>query len=100
MRTRALLLILSLAVGGCATTFYGSPLIEGGRARCEQVCAAWEMELAGMVQMGEYSNGCICQVPGKVISSQAAAATGEAIAGVWTRMQAARAGAAMSAGAP
>lgn len=99
MRTRALLAVLSLAVSGCATTFQGSPRIEGGRAQCEQVCAAWKMELAGMVQMGEYSNGCVCQVPGRMVAPQAAAAAGEAAAGVWTRMQASRAAAGAGAGA-
>src|SRR5204862_7346202 len=33
----------------------------GGRA----ICASYEMELAGMVALGEYSDGCICEVPGK-----------------------------------
>ena len=94
MPVRTLLATLALAAGGCATTFYGSPEIKGGRAQCEQVCAAWKMELAGMVQMGDYSNGCICQVPGKIIAPQALATAGKAIAGVWVQTQAAQAAAA------
>ena len=93
MRTPYLLVIAALALSGCVTRFLGSPKIDGGRVQCEQVCAEWKMELAGMVQMGEYSNGCICQVTGKTISPQVAAATGEAIAGVWRQTQAARANA-------
>jgi hypothetical protein len=91
MRTLTVVGVLAFAGFGCATTFYGAPKIEGGRARCEQVCADWQMELAGMVRMGEYSDGCVCQVPGKMIAPQAAAAAGQAAAaGVWTQEQARR----------
>jgi len=96
MPARTLLATLAVAASGCATTFFGAPEIQGGRAQCERVCAAWKMELAGMVQMGEYSNGCICQVPGKVVAPQAVAAAGEAIAGVWFQTQNAQAAAAAS----
>jgi len=34
MGTRTLLAVLALAVAGCATTFYGSPEIKGGRPQC------------------------------------------------------------------
>lgn len=87
MRRHALIAIVGLALGGCGTTFYGSPVIKGGREQCEKVCAVWKMELVGMVQMGEYSSGCLCQVPGKVVTPQAAAAADAAVAGVWTQMQ-------------
>jgi hypothetical protein len=87
MPTRIALASLLLAAAGCTTSFYGSPLIKGGRPQCEQICAAWSMELAGMVQMGEYSNGCVCEVPGKMLSPRAAEAAGEAAAGVWAQMQ-------------
>jgi hypothetical protein len=72
--------ILAVAVlaSGCATVFKGSAQVPGGRSGCEQVCADWKMELVGMVQMGEYSNGCICQVPGQPVSSTAGAAAAEA----------------------
>lgn len=86
MGTRALVAFLALSASGCTTTFYGAPKIEGGRVQCERVCAGWKMELAGMVQMGEYSSGCVCQEPGKAVTPQAAAAAGEAAAGVWVRM--------------
>ncbi len=46
-----------------------------------RLCAVGQ-ELAGMVQMGEYSNGCICQVKGKTVTSSAAAAAIPAITGV------------------
>lgn len=46
------------------------------------------MDLAGMVQMGEYSNGCICQVRGKTLTApQAAAGIAEAVAGVEMQRQ-------------
>src|SRR5512144_290383 len=78
MRTRLAFVVVALALGGCATQFFGMPTVEGGRAACEKICAGWSMELAGMVQMGDYSNGCVCQVPGKMVPSAAAAAAGEA----------------------
>jgi hypothetical protein len=31
------------------------------------------MELTGMVALGEYSDGCICELPGKRVSAAAAA---------------------------
>jgi len=89
MRGRTVVAVLALAASGCTTIFYGSPKIDGGRAKCEEVCATWKMELAGMVQMGDYSNGCICQVPGKDLTPHAAAAVGEAVAGVWVQAQSA-----------
>jgi hypothetical protein len=52
---------LAFAASGCTTTFYGSAKIEGGRAQCETTCKQWDMDLVGMVAVGEYTNGCICQ---------------------------------------
>ncbi len=86
MRIRIALAVLSLVAGGCTTSFY-SPLLKGGRVQCEQVCASWNMELAGMVQMGDYSNGCVCEVPGKMLAPRAAAGAAEAAAGVWAQME-------------
>lgn len=99
MRTRIALATLSLVAGGCTTSFYGSPLLKGGRVQCEQVCDGWKMELAGMVQMGEYSNGCVCEVPGKMLAPRAAAAAAEAAAGVWAQMEEERRRAAAGTGA-
>lgn len=50
------------AATGCATTFTGNAKVENGVAGCRSGCAEWGMELAGMVKVGEYSDGCICQV--------------------------------------
>lgn len=49
-------------MAGCTTVFYGSPKIQGGRMQCEEICENWDMTLAGMVALGEYTDGCICQV--------------------------------------
>ena len=89
-------LAFALALSGCATQFYGSPKVERGPAGCKSACDAWGMELAGMVKMGEYSDGCICQVK----PSTAAAPSGRvgasipAAAAVYVQMQVAAAAAA------
>jgi hypothetical protein len=102
MRT-TIAVLTALALCGCATTFYGEPKVKGGPRGCWDWCRAQGMELAGMVKMGEYSDGCICQVP--PASAPAAAppagprsesasppgADGPAVAGVWSQMQAAAA---------
>jgi hypothetical protein len=46
------------------------------------------MELAGMVVMGEYPDGCICQVRGKPLAAAAAGAAVAAAAGVAMQTQA------------
>jgi hypothetical protein len=48
---------------GCATSFTGSPHIEGGRNGCEAKCRGQGMQISGMVYMGEYSSACVCEVP-------------------------------------
>ena len=50
-----------VALTGCATQFTGAPKVQNGPAGCQATCDQWGMELAGMVKMGEYSDGCICQ---------------------------------------
>jgi hypothetical protein len=55
------------ALIGCAkpmTTFEGSPKVEHGRAGCEKKCAGQGLQFTGMVFVGEYSDACVCQVPG------------------------------------
>ncbi len=101
----------AVALAGCETVFYGAPKIQGGPAGCRAACDAWEMDLAGMVKMGEYSDGCICQVrpgtpgappqqPGKPSADGAPGPGGpQAVAGVWIQMQAAAAAAQQAAGA-
>jgi len=47
-----------------------------------------ETVLAGMVAMGEYSDGCICQVPSTPKANPSAVSgAGPAVAGVWIQMQ-------------
>jgi len=63
-------IIISLAFAGlsttaCATSFTGSAHVEEGRTGCEAKCQGQGMELVGMVYMGEYSDGCVCAVPGQ-----------------------------------
>ena len=95
MRARAVLAtIFFLATSGCATTFYGSSNVSDGPSGCKAKCSSWGMELAGMVAMGEYSDGCICQVPSAQKPVSGVSGTGPAVAGVWIAMQAAAAAAA------
>lgn len=82
---RVLLGLSLVAVVGCATNFTGSPHVEDGRAGCEKKCKAQGMEVAGMVYMGEYSDACVCSVPGqaagnkrKLVASVAGAGAGAA----------------------
>ncbi len=77
------------------TQFFGSAYIEEGRFGCEKICASWDMELAGMVAMGEYSSGCICKKKGGDLSINEVGQTiilsttgvGAAVSGVMTQMQ-------------
>ncbi len=55
---------------GCQTTFTGDPHI--GPAQCQAKCQATQMQMAGMVYMGEYSSACLCEVPHAPPPSQAA----------------------------
>ena len=71
-------MILAGALSGCVTptSFEGPAKVKDGPAGCRAVCDGWGMELAGMVKMGEYSDGCICQVKPKAPAGQAPAAEG------------------------
>lgn len=77
--------IIAAALGAACTQpteFHGSSTLPEGRATCEAQCAAWGMELAGMVSMGEgYTEGCICAVPERPASAVVVAG-GQVIAGV------------------
>ena len=79
-----LLALLVGAASGCATAFTGDAHVPGGPAGCRDVCGAYGMDLAGMVAMGEYSDGCICKVRGQAASgeSQTVAVAGAAPATV------------------
>lgn len=65
--TAAGLLAMLVSVAGCATSFSGSAKVDGPK-ECRMVCDKWGMDLAGMVAMGEYTNGCICKVKGERLS--------------------------------
>lgn len=45
---------------GCQTQFVGDPHISP--AACQARCAQSNLQMAGMVYMGEYSSACICEV--------------------------------------
>ena len=57
-----------LFLTSCTTVFYGNAKVVGGPKQCEEKCKAWDMELAGMVAMGEYTDGCICKKKGTQLS--------------------------------
>ncbi len=104
---KRLVLAVSFAVlgTGCATMFIGDANIKGGPEGCRATCQQWGMELAGMVQMGEYSNGCICQVKPQEGQSQPAAVNlvsgvAPAVTGVMMQMQRSQQQPARSPGAP
>lgn len=58
-------ILLASFASACATSFTGSAHVEDGRNGCERKCKGSGMEVAGMVYMGEYSDACICTVPGQ-----------------------------------
>jgi hypothetical protein len=76
---RILIVALVIAAAGCATAFYGSAKVKNGAEGCKTECDARGMDVAGMVVMGEYSDGCICQVRGA--ANKAALNGGPAAAG-------------------
>ncbi len=83
----SLAIVACLAFAGCAsqTAFTGDAHIEAGPEGCRAKCTEWNMELAGMVAMGEYSDACICRVPGATSSLEAQTAV--AVAGVMEQMR-------------
>lgn len=38
-------------------------------AKCEAKCVGWDMELQGMVAMGEYSDACVCKKKKTVVEA-------------------------------
>lgn len=78
--------LLFTFLGGCATSFTGSPYVENGRSGCEAKCSGQGMQVAGMVYMGEYSSACVCSVPGRSGQAEhrllASSAVGAGVAGV------------------
>lgn len=83
------ILLVSLLVTACATQFEGSPRVPNGPRGCMAICKSWNMDLVGMLAMGEYSDGCICQVrggpPGAAI--RGASAAGPGLVGVVMQMR-------------
>ena len=70
------LLLIGLLLGSsiaCNTQFIGDPHISP--AACQARCAQSNLQMAGMVYMGEYSSACICEV------GKAGAPSGVAVAG-------------------
>ncbi|MGZ3697590.1 MAG: hypothetical protein ACXWPM_13410 [Bdellovibrionota bacterium] len=83
---------LAVILTACATAFTGSAAVDDGPRGCTRKCSSWNMELAGMVQMGEYSNGCICKVRGaagkaSIEDEFLASAAEPAAAGVMMQME-------------
>jgi hypothetical protein len=75
-------------LAGCATSFTGDAHVENGPAGCQAKCQAWGQDFVGMVALGEYSDACICRVPGKQasIKDDASAVAGGAV-GVMMQMR-------------
>lgn len=68
-RTGMLLFFLVFMMTGCATSFSGSAKVDGP-TECRKTCNQWGMDLAGMVAMGRYTDGCICKVRGQEMSGR------------------------------
>ena len=77
---RLLIVVLALGLSACASEWK----IHGGPQECVQMCNAWNMELTGMVGVGNQDKtgpgdtACLCQVPS---SGGEASATPVAAAG-------------------
>lgn len=84
--------LVAALVPSCATSFTGSAHVENGRQGCEAKCRGQGMEVVGMVYMGEYSDACVCGVPGKSASARtiqvASAGVAAGAAGVVMQMRA------------
>jgi hypothetical protein len=57
------LCLYGLGASGCATSFHGGAHVADGRAGCERKCQSENLQIAGMVYLGEYSSACVCEVP-------------------------------------
>jgi hypothetical protein len=80
---RHVVIVSVFAMLSCTTTetaFRGSAKVPNGAAGCQARCSSYGMELAGMVALGNYSDGCICEVPGRRSGASAAAGSGAAVA--------------------
>ncbi len=94
MKKMLSVMMVAALLAGCATSFSGSAKVEGP-AECQKICAKWDMVLAGMVALGEYTNGCVCRVKEDKLSLQdigqslllSSAGVGGGAAGVYMQMQ-------------
>jgi hypothetical protein len=75
------------AMLSCATTFSGSAKVPNGVEGCKARCSSYGMELIGMVALGDYSDGCICEVPGRRAAVSGGVASGAAAAAVMEAMR-------------
>jgi hypothetical protein len=80
MRTPHVMVLFAIASCATTTSFYGEPKVKNGAAGCKTICSGYGMELTGMIALGEYSDGCICEVAGKHTPASASAAAGAAAA--------------------
>ncbi|HKU37387.1 MAG TPA: hypothetical protein VJR89_04550 [Polyangiales bacterium] len=74
--------LLLLGAAGCATTFTGSAMVEGGRSGCERKCSTIGLQMQAFVFMGEYSSACVCEAAGKAASA-ADASPASTVAMLW-----------------
>jgi hypothetical protein len=83
MKRFVIALVSATMALGCATAFTGEAHVEGGPKGCAAKCSAWGQEFVGMIAMGEYSDACVCRVPGKQVAiAEIAGAVGGGAAGV------------------
>jgi len=80
MRTPHVMVVLAIASCATTTSFYGEPKVKDGAAGCKRICSGYGMELTGMIALGEYADGCICEVAGKHAPASGAEAAGAAAA--------------------
>lgn len=86
---KLLLAVLALGPGvGCQTQFTGSPHIEP--AACQTRCKGINMQMSGMLYMGEYSSACLCELPKPGVPTATASASGAAGAAAGVVMQTSR----------
>ena len=79
--SKSVFCVLLLGATSCATSFTGSATVDGGPSGCESKCKAAGMQLVGMVYMGEYSDACVCALPGKAASTEKYLVASAAVAG-------------------
>jgi len=80
-------IVLAFGVSACATSFTGEAHVEGGPHGCAEKCQKWGEEFVGMVALGEYSDACVCRVPGRTVAFEDVAGVAGGAAGVWTQNQ-------------